>query len=220
MKKLLITLALVAASATMFAQDYYGFTRDINGYSRRYNDNQIVTLYQNHYGIPQATLIQLYDGYGRNWGNVTLGLEFSHLFGVSIWDVMDVYRGYPNGQGWGVMAKRYGIKPGSREFHRMKAMMKNKNKYWKGIYTDYGRGYDPMIARRNRVIFNDAMIMYPSNRDINRIHKNIEKENREIYRENQKINREIYKENQKIARKNKKAARKYEKEMRKARRYY
>ncbi len=220
MKKLILTLAIVVTSVTMFAQDYYGFARDINGYSRRYNTNQVAVLYQNHYGIPQTMLMELYNGYGRNWGNVTLGLELSYLFGVPVWDILDTYRGYPNGQGWGVMAKRYGIKPGSREFHRMKAMMKNKNKYWRGIYTDYGRGYDPVIARRNRVIFDDALIRYPSNRDINRMHREIDKQNREIYRENQKINREIKKEQRKIARENRKAARERERELRKLNRIF
>lgn len=188
MKKLLLAFSILFVSVAAFSQNYIAFENSINRYSRGYDNNQVVVLYQNHYGIPQTILFQLFDGYGRNWGNVTLGLEISYLYGVSVFDVLDIYDGGNNGRGWGAVAKRYGIKPGSREFHRMKSMMSNKNKYWKDVYKDYSRNHDPRIARRNRIVFDNALY----------IHGPSSKELKKIYKEDKKIVREVDKRNKKI----------------------
>ncbi|MFA6702628.1 MAG: hypothetical protein WCR12_06830 [Dysgonamonadaceae bacterium] len=197
MKKLFLAFAVLVVSVGVFAQNYITFENSINRYSRRYDDNQIVNLYQNHYGIPQTILFQLFDGYGRNWGNVTLGLEISYLFGVPVFDVLDIYDGGNNGRGWGAVAKRYGIKPGSAEFHRMKAMMSSKNKYWKDVYKDYSRNPDPRIARRNRIIFDNDLYMHgPSSKGLIKIYKEDKKIVREIDKRNKNIQKQ-YEKNKK-----------------------
>lgn len=206
MKKIILTFAIALTSLAMSAQgDYSNFVRDIDRYSRGYSNDQVVMLYQNHYGIPQSTLIQLYNGYGNSWGNVALGLEISHFLGIPIGDV---YGYYIKRNGWGVTAQRYGIKPGSAEFHRMKSIMSNKNKYWRDIYRDYDRRRNPIIARRGRIIFDDGMIILgPSSKDIKKVNKQIEKRNKEIYKEQRKREREWKKQNRKIIREQKKAER-------------
>ncbi len=210
MKKIILTLTMAITSLLMFADDdYYRFARDVDYYSRGYSNDQVVMLYQNHYGIPQSTLIQLYGDYGNSWGNVALGLELSHFLGIPIGDVFGFYA---DGNGWGVTAQRYGIKPGSAQFHRMKSIMGNKNKYWRDIYRDYDRRRDPIIARRGRIIFDDGMIIIgPSSKDIKRVNKQIEKRNKEIYKEQRKREKEWKKRNKKIKKEQKKQQKRYEK---------
>ncbi len=123
MKKIITALAIMMISVTLMAQaDFRQFAVDIRSYSNSYSNNQIVALYEYHYGVPRNTLIELYGSFGNNWGgNVLLGLEFSSFLGVPVRDIVSHYHRYPQGNGWGgVLAQSYGIKPGSAGFHRMK----------------------------------------------------------------------------------------------------
>jgi hypothetical protein len=221
MKKVIATISLTLLSVVMFAQtDYLQFSRDIRSYSDRYTDDQVIGLYQNHYDVPRNTLVQLFGGFDYNWGNVVLGLEISNFLGVPVGELLGVYRDYPQGNGWGVIAKRYGIKPGSAEFHRMKAMMSNKNRYWRDIYDDYGRYHNPGIARRNRVQMNDRLLFLEpySDKEMKKINKEIEKRDKEIAKREQKMmkewekdNKKIYKQNEKIRKEQDKRAKKMSK---------
>ena len=206
MKKVIASFMLIMISTVMFAQaDYSLFTRDIRSYSDNYSDDQVMGLYENHYGVPRNTLIQLFGGLGYDWGNVVLGLEISNFLGLPIGDMLIDYRDN-NGNGWGAMAKRYGIKPGSAEFHRMKEVMSNKNRYWKDVYNDYGQNRNPAVARRNRVVFNDQLIILGgvSGKEMKKINKEIEKRNKKIYKRENKMKKEWEKENKKIHKQTKK----------------
>ena len=206
MKKVIASFLLIMISAVMFAQtDYSLFARDIRSYSDTYSDDQVMGLYENHYGVPRNTLIQLFGGLGYDWGNVVLGLEISNFLGLPIGDMLIDYRDN-NGNGWGAMAKRYGIKPGSAEFHRMKEVMSNKNRYWKDVYNDYGQNRNPAVARRNRVVFNDQLIILGgvSGKEMKKINKEIEKRNKKIYKRENKMKKEWEKENKKIHKQTKK----------------
>ncbi len=200
MKKYIIALYIILISTVAFAQqDYTQFTRDIRSYSTSYTDNQVIELYQHHYGVPQNTLRLLFDGFGYNWGNVTLGLELSNHLGVPIADLLGIYKQYPSGNGWGVMAKQYGIKPGSPEFHHMKAVMGKKNRYWRDVYNDYQINRNPSIALRNRVVFDRNLIFIgtPSSKELKRINKEIEKRNKEIKKHNKEARKQWEKQNKK-----------------------
>ena len=206
MKKVIASFMLIMISTVMFAQaDYSLFVRDIRSYSDNYSDDQVMGLYENHYGVPRNTLIQLFGGFGYDWGNVVLGLEISNFLGLPIGDMLIDYRDN-NGNGWGAMAKRYGIKPGSAEFHRMKEVMSNKNRYWKDVYNDYGQNRNPAVARRNRVVFNDQLIILGgvSGKEMKKINKEIEKRNKKIYKRENKMKKEWEKENKKIHKQTKK----------------
>jgi hypothetical protein len=206
MKKVIASFMLIMISTVMFAQaDYSLFARDIRSYSDNYSDDQVMGLYENHYGVPRNTLIQLFGGFGYDWGNVVLGLEISNFLGLPIGDMLIDYRDN-NGNGWGAMAKRYGIKPGSAEFHRMKEVMSNKNRYWKDVYNDYGQNRNPAVARRNRVVFNDQLIILGgvSGKEMKKINKEIEKRNKKIYKRENKMKKEWEKENKKIHKQTKK----------------
>lgn len=214
MKKLITAILLMLFSFVMFAQsDYQQFSRIIGSYADRYADDEVIVLYENHYGVPRNTLVQLFGGFDFNWGNVALGLEISNFLDVPVRDLIGIYQDNLSGNGWGVIAQRYGIKPGSAEFHRMKAMMSNKSRYWRDIYVDYGRSRNPAIARRDRVFLNDKLIFLNplSYREMKRINKEIEKRNKEIAKREKKWMKQWGSENKKIDRQNKKIRKEQEK---------
>lgn len=159
MKKFFLTLTLIGASITMFAQDFNVYVGNMNGYTRQYKNNEVVDLYYNYYGVPQVTLNSYYNDFDNNWGNVALGLELSRILGIPMPDIFGIYReGRSNGQGWGVMAKRYGIKPGSAAFHRMKDVLGKSQRTWGGVFGDYGKNKNPKIARKDIYIFDNGMV--------------------------------------------------------------
>ena len=201
MKKITTTFALAMISVAMFAQiDFNLFIREIGNYSRSYSDDHVIDLYENHYGVPRQTLLQIFGGFGYDWGNVTLGLEMSNMLGVPVGDLMGIYNNHPRGNGWGVMAQRYGIKPGSPEFHRMKAVMSKKNSYWKEIFVDYGRSRNPAVARHDSYIYNDDLyrLGYPSLKEMKKIRKEMEKRDKKIMKQQKKSIKAWEKENKKI----------------------
>lgn len=179
MRKLLITLILAVTSITMFAQNFDIFVTNMNGYTGQYNNSQVADLYFNYYGVPQTTLNGYYAHVGNNWGNVALGLEFSRILGVPLPEIFGIYReGISNGQGWGVMAKRYGIKPGSAAFHRMKNSLGKSQREWRGIFGDYGKNKNPRIAKKDIYIFDNGVIRHKNGKMDKRFEKMVKKANK------------------------------------------
>ncbi len=214
MKKYIIALYIILIATVANAQsDYVQFTRDITRYSTNYTDNEVMELYQHHYGVPQNSLRLLFDGFGYDWGSVALGLEMSNQLNVPIADLLVIYQQHPHGNGWGVMAQQCGITPGSREFSQIKSMMGNKNRYWRDVYVDYKIKQNPSIAQRNRVYIDKNLIRIgiPSSKELKRINKQIEKRNKEIYKRENKAQKQWEKDNKKI----KKIRKKREKQIKK-----
>jgi len=56
---------------------------------------------------------------------IYITLELSKLSGRSVDNVIEIYKVHKD-KGWGYIAKQLGIKPGSPEFHKLKANAKNK----------------------------------------------------------------------------------------------
>lgn len=219
-KKTIIALFMVVMSVVGIAQsDYAQFAKDIRGYSANYTDNRVVELYEYHYGVPQSTLLNLFGSFGFDWGNVTLGLEMSNYLDVPIADLIGIYSKYPKGNGWGVMAQQHGVKPGSRQFHQMKALLNNKNSYWRDVYNEYGINRNPSVARRNRVYIDKNLIRIgiPTPKEMKRINKQIEKRNKEIRKREEKAIKKWEKRNKKIYKDRKKRIKEIEKRDKKAR---
>ncbi|NLF23368.1 MAG: hypothetical protein GX590_09440 [Lentisphaerae bacterium] len=113
---------------------------EINNYGRRYRDPFIDEMH-GYYGAPRPLLVDLLDRRGWAPGDVYYACAIAHALGVPCLDVVHEYDRNP-GQGWGAVAQRMGIKPGSAAFHALK----------RGQVDTYGRwGQTVVIDRPVRV---------------------------------------------------------------------
>ncbi|MFZ2753302.1 MAG: hypothetical protein WAZ48_07625 [Lysobacteraceae bacterium] len=128
----LLALGLVAGSA--HAQDFtFGWNPrsgdvwvdtwlgDMNRYGNRYRDPFVDELVRYH-AAPRDLVVELLTR--RRWapGDVYFACALANLSGHPCRHVVDLWE-RDHGQGWGAMARRLGIKPGSAEFHRLKRGM-------------------------------------------------------------------------------------------------
>lgn len=136
-------LAATAASAQTVGYnirtgDVWVDTRlgEINDYGMRYRDPFIDEM-NGYYGAPRPLLVDLLER--RRWApaDVYYACAIAHALGIPCIDVVHEYDRNP-GQGWGVVAKRMGIKPGSRAFHALK----------NGTVATYGHWGHPIIVDR------------------------------------------------------------------------
>jgi hypothetical protein len=137
---------LLAASATQAQVVGYDFrsgdvwvdTRlgEINDYGSRYREPFIGEM-TGYYGAPRPLVVDLLD---RRWspGDVYYACSIAHVLGIPCVEVVREHDRHP-GQGWGVIAKRMGIKPGSAQFHRLK----------NGFSHTYDRWGYPVALDRN-----------------------------------------------------------------------
>lgn len=104
---------------------------DINVFARGNTDGFIDDVVVS-YGAPRYLVREYY--YDRRWapGDIYYACALAHQLGRPCLDVLRIYE-RDHGQGWGVIAKRLGIKPGSAEFHALKG----------GV----GKGHERMKAR-------------------------------------------------------------------------
>ncbi|HZH42765.1 MAG TPA: hypothetical protein VEY50_01585 [Lysobacter sp.] len=109
---------------------------DINRYGLRYRDPFVDELVRYH-GAPRELVIELLVK--RRWapGDVYFACALANIIGRPCRFVVEEYERH-HGLGWGELAKRLGIKPGSAEFHRLK------------------RGFVPTYDRWGRPIVLDA----------------------------------------------------------------
>lgn len=108
------------------------WTSDINRYGTRYREPFVDELVR-YRGAPRPLVVELLEE--RRWapGDVYLACTIASIIGRPCRYVVDAYE-RDRGQGWGVVAQRLGIKPGSPEFHRLK----------KGFVTSYDRWARPI----------------------------------------------------------------------------
>lgn len=109
---------------------------EINDYGRRYRD-PFVDEMNGYYGAPRPLVIELLDQ--RRWApaDVYYACAMAHALRVPCVEVVREYDRHP-GQGWGAVAKRYGIKPGSSAFHAFK----------RGAATTYDHWGYPVVVDR------------------------------------------------------------------------
>lgn len=131
LKALALALALSTAATAAAAQDFvfswnprsgdtWVDTRlgDINHYGYRYREPFIDEMTR-YYGAPRELVSDLL--LNRRWapGDVYYACAIAQIIGRPCRYVVDEWD-RDHGQGWGVVAQRLGIKPGSAEFHRLK----------------------------------------------------------------------------------------------------
>ena len=151
MQRKLTAIALAAAlSATaggVVAQDFvFGWNprsgdvwvdnrlADVNQYGYRYRDPFIDEMTR-YYGAPRDLVSDLLIN--RRWapGDVYYACALAQVVGQPCRNVVNEWD-RDHGQGWGVIAQRMGIKPGSAEFHRLK----------KGFIPTYDRWGRPIAV--------------------------------------------------------------------------
>lgn len=91
---------------------------DMNRYGLRYRDPFVDELVRYH-GAPRDLVVELLVD--RRWapGDVYFACALARIVGRPCRYVVDIWE-RDRGLGWGEVAKRLGIKPGSPEFHRLK----------------------------------------------------------------------------------------------------
>lgn len=106
---------------------------DMNRYGSQYRDPFINEMVRNH-AAPRDLVTDLLVN--RRWsaGDVYYACTIAKTIGRPCSYVVNEWE-QNQGQGWGVVAKRLGIKPGSAEFHRLK----------KGFVPTYDRLARPIV---------------------------------------------------------------------------
>lgn len=142
---LALLLAVAAVSSSASAQDLTvswnprsgdvwvdTWLGDVNRYGTQYREPFIDELVRYH-AAPRPLVIELLER--RRWapGDVYYACSIASIIGRPCRYVVDMYEA-DRGQGWGVLAQRLGIKPGSAEFHRLK----------KGFVPTYDRWARPI----------------------------------------------------------------------------
>ena len=113
---------------------------EINDYGRRYRDPFVGEM-TGYYGAPRSLIVELLDRRGWAPADIYYACALAHSLGIPCANVVREYDRNP-GQGWGNVAKHYGIKPGSPAFHALK----------RGTASTYGRwGYPVVVDRPVRV---------------------------------------------------------------------
>jgi hypothetical protein len=131
LKMFALAIALATACGGVAAQDFTigfhprtgdiwvdNYLGDMNRYGSRYREPFVDELVRYH-GAPRDLVSELLGP--RRWapGDVYMACSIASIIGRPCRYVVDEWD-RDHGQGWGVMAKRLGIKPGSAEFHRLK----------------------------------------------------------------------------------------------------
>jgi hypothetical protein len=133
LKTAALALALALAAGGTQAQDFsFGWNPrsgdmwvdvwlgDMNRYGSHYRDPFVDELVRYH-GAPRDLIDDLLR---RRWapGDIYFACALARLVGRPCRYVVDIWE-RDHGKGWGAVAKRLGIKPGSAEFHRLKRGM-------------------------------------------------------------------------------------------------
>ena len=154
---LALAAALSASAGGVVAQDFvFGWNprsgdvwvdnrlADVNQYGYRYRDPFIDEMTR-YYGAPRDLVSDLLIN--RRWapGDIYYACALAQVVGQPCRNVVNEWD-RDHGQGWGVIAQRMGIKPGSAEFHRLK----------KGFIPTYDRWGRPIA------IDDDLRIDFPS----------------------------------------------------------
>lgn len=150
MKKLLLFL-LIITSFTASAQKN-GF-RSYRTHADRYGTENPALFGQmlaRHYNLNESAIGDLHQKFNRNWGDLALGLEMGNLSKKQMNTVLSTYK---NNRGWGNIARDLGIKPGSKEFHRMKSELNQRNTEWS---REWNKKVAPSVEKNNKKAFKNS----------------------------------------------------------------
>jgi hypothetical protein len=112
----------------------------MNSYGRNYNDNFVDDIVSN-FGAPRYLVNDLLTTRRWNPGDVYYACALAYQTRRPCGDVVNMYE-QNKGQGWGVVAQRMGIKPGSVEFHALKGQMGKSH----GRYSSYSGAHPVRLS--------------------------------------------------------------------------
>lgn len=125
---------------------------DMNRYGTRYRDPFIDEMVRYH-GAPRELVTDLLVRQRWAPGDVYYACTIAQVIGRPCRYVAEYWQ-ENHAQGWGVVAKRLGIKPGSAEFHRLKNGFVPTYDRWsrpivldaelKRVYPNHGKGKGPV----------------------------------------------------------------------------
>ncbi len=120
---------------------------DINVFARGNMDGFVDDIAVT-YGAPRYWVREL--AFERAWppGDIQMACALARQLGWSCRDVVDRY-GRDRGQGWGVIAQRMGIKPGSPAFHALKGQIGKTHGKFKAQGQGQGRPVQSPYSPRN-----------------------------------------------------------------------
>jgi len=98
----------------------------------------VVTSVGSHFGVPYSD-VELIMGTTGSLADAFMVLQIGRWTGLSRDRIMNEYRA-KKGQGWGIIAKDQGIKPGSAEFHALKNGDFGYSTGRSGKGNDHGKG--------------------------------------------------------------------------------
>jgi hypothetical protein len=146
LRTIALAAALTVAAGSAAAQDFvFGWNPrsgdvwvdqrlgDINQYGTRYREPFIDEV-SRYYGAPRDLVSDLIVRQRWAPGDVYYACSIAQIIGRPCRYVVDEWN-RDHGQGWGALAQRLGIKPGSAEFHRLK----------KGFVPTYDRWSRPIV---------------------------------------------------------------------------
>lgn len=147
-KSLLFIAAIFVASGGAFAQDEPAtwlprtgdawvdqVLADVNQYGERYHDAFVDEMVR-YYGAPREYVDELMDKQHWKPGDVYYACAIAQIVGRSCRYVAEEWQ-RDHERGWGGLAERMGIKPGSTQFQRLKS----------GFAPSYERWARPLPAR-------------------------------------------------------------------------
>lgn len=131
-----LSMSFASASAQTitidpFTGDAWVDTRlgDYNDYWRTHPDRYLDAM-NDRFGYDRAWFEDALRNRDVSAGELYYACTLARQTGRSCEEVLDDRQQFSGrGQGWGAMARRYGIKPGSAEFHRMKSSMQQDDDF-------------------------------------------------------------------------------------------
>ncbi|MGQ9801335.1 MAG: hypothetical protein ACUVRL_06705 [Candidatus Saccharicenans sp.] len=136
MKKLVIGLSCLVFLAFLvqsysFAQEESPKTGDkkFDSYLQRMNEEAkgdpegFLRRLSERHNVPEQEIREAREKHGLDFGETYMATVLARRTNRKVGEVAEYYK-QNKGQGWGVMAQRMGIKPGSPEFKQMKAEAK------------------------------------------------------------------------------------------------
>ena len=160
MKKLLIAAAGLAVLA-LLAQGLANAQEASAGTGDRKFDAQLTKLrneakadpegflrrLSERHNIPEQEIREAKDKNGLDEADTYMATALARRTNRRVGDVAAEYK-QNKGQGWGVMAQRMGIKPGSPEFKQMKADAKGHTSHMKAMAKNKKKLHDQEMARQ------------------------------------------------------------------------